>query len=168
MSTSTKSLELEQDIAFQRREWLVQRCGWLVWAGVIGAGLLGLVGPGPLSQRETASGDGRLRVKYDRFVHHHQARFLEVRMQPADESQDKLRLFVSQPFLDRTEVHRIEPEPTSRELTADGAWYEFRCQPGVAEAKVIFHYECDGMGSGGGELRLAGSEPVFLEQFVYP
>lgn len=168
MSRPTDGLELEQDPLFQRREWRVQRIGWTVWACVIGAGLIGLLGPGPLSQREVTSADGRLRVAYDRFAHRHHSIHFEATMQPADETQDRLRLFLSQPLLDRIEVQRIEPEPVSRELTSDGAWYEFRCAPGVPTAKVVFHYECDAVGSGQGEMRLAGSEPVFIEQFVYP
>ena len=89
-------------------------------------------------------------------------------MQPEDETQDKLRVHLSHTLLDRIELRRIEPEPTSRELDSNGAWYEFRCTPGAANAKVVFHYECDSVGRGDGELRLAGSEPVSLNQFVYP
>ncbi len=168
MSVKAERLELEQDPAFQRREWRVQRFGWLIWAGVVAAGLLGLLGPGPLSRREVSSDDGRLRVAYNRFAHHHHPTMLEVTMQPEDETQDELRLFLSQPLLDRIDVTRIEPEPMSRELSADGAWYEFRCEPGVPSAKVVIHYECDEMGGGDGELQLAGSESVPLDQFVYP
>jgi hypothetical protein len=165
---TSERLELEQDPLFQRREWRVQRFGWILWAAVIGAGLAGLLGPGPLSEREALSADGRLEVRYNRFAHHHHPTVLKVTMQPEDETQDKLRLHLSQSLLDRIEVTRIEPEPTSRELSSNGAWYEFRCEPGLPDAKVVFHYQCNEMGSGGGELRLAGSDSVALEQFVYP
>jgi hypothetical protein len=168
MITTNEQLELEHDPLFQQREWRVQRIGWIIWAGVVGAALLGLLGSGPLSWDEALSADGRLRVAYNRFVHRHHSTTLEMTMQPEDETQNKLRLFLAQSLLDRIELKRIEPEPTSRELASDGAWYEFRCIPGVSNAKVIFHIECDDMGSGAGELRLAGGEPVSLNQFVYP
>jgi hypothetical protein len=166
--TSTERLELPQDFEFQRREWRLQRIAWAMWVAIVAAGLLGLLGSGPLSRREAASADGRLQIQYERFVRHHHPRLLEVTMQPEDETQDKLRLLLSQPLLDRIELRRIEPEPTSRELASDGAWYEFNCSSGVASAKVVFHYECDTMGPVQGELRLAGSDPVSLDQFVYP
>jgi hypothetical protein len=89
-------------------------------------------------------------------------------MQPEDENDDSLRLQLSQPLLDDIQVDRIEPEPTSRELSADGTWYEFRCEPGAASVKVIIHIEYDTMGGGSGKLHLAGSQPVEINYFVYP
>jgi hypothetical protein len=114
------------------------------------------------------SADGRLTVKYDRFVHHHHPTPLEMTLRPESEADDQLRLRLSQPLLDRIQVERIEPEPIASELTANGAWYVFRFQPGAASAKVHFHVEFERMGAGGGELQLAGSEPVAIEYFVYP
>jgi hypothetical protein len=161
-------LELEQDATFQKREWRVQRIAWVLWGVLILAGLAGLLGPGPLSKQEAASSDGRLSVSYNRFVHYHHPTTLEVTMRPEDENDDSLRLQLSQPLLDRIQIERIEPEPMSRELAAEGTWYEFRCEPGVANAKVIFHIEYDAMGSGSGQLHLAGSQPVEIKHFVYP
>jgi hypothetical protein len=165
---TTERLELPQDPVFQRREWRIQRLGWVIWAGIVAAAIAGLLGPGPLSKREAASVDGRLRVRYERFAHHHHPMLLEVALRPENETQDKLRVHLSQLLLDRIELRRIEPEPIARELDSSGAWYEFRCTPGVLSAKVVFHYECNAMGPGDGELRLAGSDPVLLKQFVYP
>jgi hypothetical protein len=168
ITSSNDRLELEQDPTFQRREWRAQRVGWIIWAGFLSAGLLGLLGPGPLSQREASSADGRLTVSYNRFVHRHHPIEFDITMQPENETQNALRLHLSRSLLSRIKISRIEPEPASRELTADGAWYEFRCEPGLADAKAVFHVECDRIGSGGGAMRLAGSDPVLLEQFVYP
>jgi hypothetical protein len=161
-------LELEQDMAFQKREWRLQRIAWVAWAGLVIAGLVGLVGSGPLSRQEISSSDGRLTVTYNRFVHYHHSTTLEVMMQPENETDDQLRLQISQSLLDRMEIQRIEPEPSSRELASDGTWYIFRCAPGVPSAKVMFHVEYDDMGRGAGELQLAGSEPVVVTHFVYP
>ncbi len=165
---SADRLELEQDAVFQRREWRIQRIGWVAWAVIVIAALAGLLGPGPFSRREVASSDGRLAVKYDRFVHHHHPTPLEMTLRPVSEADDHLRLRLSQPLLDRIQVERIEPEPIASELTTDGAWYVFRFQPGAASAKVRFHVEFERMGAGAGELQLAGSEPVAIKYFVYP
>jgi hypothetical protein len=165
---SADRLELEQDAVFQRREWRIQRVGWVAWAAIVIAALAGLLGPGLFSGREAASPDGRLAVKYDRFVHHHHPTPLEITLRPESEEDDQLRLRLSQPLLDRIQVQRIEPEPVSSELTTDGAWYVFRFQPGAASAKVHFHVEFERMGAGAGELQMVGSEPVAIEYFVYP
>jgi hypothetical protein len=155
-------------MTFQKREWRSQRIAWVLWAGLVIAGLAGLVGSGPLSSQEISSSDGRLTVTYNRFVHYHHSTTLEVQMQPENETDDQLRLQISQSLLDRMEIQRIEPEPSSRELASDGTWYVFQCERGVSTAKVVFHVEYDEFGGGVGELRLASSEPVRLKPFVYP
>jgi hypothetical protein len=40
-------LEIQEDLPFQRREWLVERVAWGVMALLIVAALLGLFGTGP-------------------------------------------------------------------------------------------------------------------------
>jgi hypothetical protein len=165
---SADRLELEQDAAFQRREWRIQRVGWAIWAAIVLAALAGLTGPGPLSHREAATADGRLSVKYDRFVHYHHPTPIEVTLRPASETDDRLRLRLSQSMLDRILIERIEPEPMSRELTAGGVWYEFAREQSADDVKVLFHIEYEAMGRGNGDLQLAGSEPVAINTFVYP
>ena len=61
-------LELATDDAFQQIEWRIQRIGWLVWAMLLLAALLGLTGSGWLSGAEVTSDDGAVTVKYDRFL----------------------------------------------------------------------------------------------------
>jgi len=43
-------LEIDEDLSFQRREWRVQRGGWVVMAVLILLALLGLTGRGPIRQ----------------------------------------------------------------------------------------------------------------------
>lgn len=59
-------LQIDEDLAFQRRSWRWQRAGWLGFVALIVAGLLGVFGAGPLSRAES-SGAG-LRIEYDRFA----------------------------------------------------------------------------------------------------
>ena len=55
MATQREDLELETDESFQRNEWRIQRVGWIVWSLVIIAGLIGLLGSGPMSHKEIVS-----------------------------------------------------------------------------------------------------------------
>jgi hypothetical protein len=161
-------LDLDQDLKFQRREWRVQRVGWLLWAVLILAALAGLVGPGPLSSNTAATSDGRLVLKYNRFVHrHHQTEF-ELTMQPESEQDESIRLRLSQPLLQRIQISRIEPEPASSQLTADGVWYEFNCKPGSKSLQAVFRLEHDKIGRGTCQLQLADDQPLNASFFVYP
>lgn len=63
-------LEVSQDLNFQRREWVVQRVGWVVMAVLLVAALLGLFGPGPLSKSIAGSASGPVRAEYYLAVNH--------------------------------------------------------------------------------------------------
>lgn len=41
-----RDLESEENLAFQERQWVVQRVAWVVVLALLVAGLLGLLGPG--------------------------------------------------------------------------------------------------------------------------
>jgi len=161
------SLELEQDLIFHRREWRIQSVAWVVWGAVILAALVGLVGPGPLSGRTVSSADGRLGVEYDRFLHHHHPESLWITMKP-DVGEDLLRLHLSRSLLEDIKIDQIEPDPESEELDSQGTTYVFRCQRGEPAVKAVFHLEFEAIGSGSGEVKLGGSDPVVLKYFVYP
>ena len=66
MAKTVQGLQIEEDRAHQRREWRIERVGWVLMAGLLLAGLLGLLGDGPLS-RATAGSAGALSVEYDRL-----------------------------------------------------------------------------------------------------
>ena len=53
-------LEISPDLNFQRRSWAMQRFAWVVLALFILAALLGLFGPGPLSQTRAEQQDSPL------------------------------------------------------------------------------------------------------------
>lgn len=161
-------LDLEQDLRFQRREWRLQRVGWFLWIALLAAGLAGLIGPGPLSSHYVATSDGRLAAEYDQFVHRHYPTEIRLTLQPEGREDESLRLQVSQTLLERIRISRIEPQPTSAELTADGVWYEFACTPGAERVNAVFHIEHDAIGRGAGQLRLAGGQPLNASFLVYP
>jgi hypothetical protein len=49
-------LDIERNHRFQRREWCLERFGWLLLALIILAGLLGLLGTGRFSRTATDRG----------------------------------------------------------------------------------------------------------------
>src|SRR5690242_8532320 len=59
-------IQIDVDRRHSRREWRIERIGWAVMAVLLAAGLLGLLGYGPLSQAR-AGEPGTLSVTYDRL-----------------------------------------------------------------------------------------------------
>jgi hypothetical protein len=165
--TSRVKLELATDDAFQHTEWRVQRIGWLVWAMLLLAALLGLTGSGWLSSEEVTSEDGTITVRYDRFLHYHKPTQLEVDLK-SNESDGRWQLKVARPLLDRLQILRIEPEPEQREIGPDGIVYTFLHSAGAPAGKIVFHVEYERYGSTQGTISLLGSGPVDLKQFVFP
>ncbi len=43
---ATKGLQLNDDVSFQRKEWLVERATWTILGGLLIAALLGVFGTG--------------------------------------------------------------------------------------------------------------------------
>jgi hypothetical protein len=165
MATRSQELQLKTNDSFQRIEWSVQRFGWAVWALTILAGLIGLLGSGPLSHTETKAGDGSLTVAYDRYLHYHHPTQLQLTLGHIEDRQVRVKL--SRPLLDCLQIERIEPEPAKAELTNDGLIYIFE-SVASKDARIIFHVDYERFGSNQGTIEVAGHEPVTLNQFVYP
>lgn len=75
-------LEIRQDQRFQQREWRLERIGWTLIALFVLAGLLGLLGPGPLSWATARSDGGLVEVEYQRFTHWVADDTVEIRVAP--------------------------------------------------------------------------------------
>jgi hypothetical protein len=163
-----KQLELDEDLPFQKREWGIQRVGWVMWALVVAAALIGLFGTGPLSSAQTTTADNALTVHYDRFLQCKNPTTLELLVRTAGGNSGPVRINVSQPLLDALRIVRIEPEPERRELAEDGIIYSFARTGETAINKIRFHVEYERFGRQRGSIALEGHEPVTLAQLVYP
>jgi hypothetical protein len=166
--TQNHRLELHADESFQKAEWRVQRVGWVLWGGILFAGLAGLVGAGPLSDAASAAPDDSLSVTFQRFVHYHQPSLLEVTVRPGNVAGQTLRVKLNATLLDRLEIQRIEPEPQAREIAGDGIIYTFQREQASDTAKIAFHIEYERFGRSQARMQLIGGEPVLFNQFVYP
>jgi hypothetical protein len=166
MATRSNELQLETDESFQRTEWRLQRAGWIVWSLVIFAGLIGLLGTGPLSNTEVIAPDGSLSIAYDRYLHYHHPTQLILLV--GETAADELRVKFDRTLLDQLQVERIEPEPLKAELADNGIIYTFLQKPSARNAKVIFHVDYEQFGAHRGTVEVVGHEPVTLKQFVYP
>ena len=102
-------LELEEDIGFQRRDWLLRRIAWAVLALVFLAALLGIFGNGILS-KATLGDDGMpLQVEYERFGRHKAPMDLKMRLGPEAVQEGKVRLWLERSYLNTMQVETIVP-----------------------------------------------------------
>ena len=155
---------LNEPLPFQRRDWIVQRIGWVLMALVIMAGALGLFGNGPLARRETSS--AALRFEYEWLLHQHaQTTWLLTPHAPPRDG--RYRLALDADWAQHFRIEDIEPRPQVAELSG-GRWvYEFRAEGGRA-APIQFHVEPRESGLFEGSVQLDDAPPLAVTQFVYP
>ena len=170
MSTSPRSIEeLEnpEHLRHQRGEWLGERIGWGLIAAVLTAAIAGLVGPGPLSSRQVASGDGTLTVEYDAFQRSQAPAVLRIRVQPEGSAGD-LDLALSRTLTDATQLEQIVPEPVVSSLDDDEVILSLRAGDLKRGEVVLYRYQYERFGSFRHRIRLAGRQPVEIQQWVFP
>ncbi len=107
------SLQLEQDLGFQRRQWFAQRVGWaLMWAAAA-AGLAGFFGRGPLSARTLSDPSGVIEVEFDRFQRAQARSEVHFSLSPAAVRDGRLQIWIDDAYLRGLRIESISPFTTS-------------------------------------------------------
>jgi hypothetical protein len=159
-------LERERDLAFQQREWRVQRGGWLVMVAIIVAALIGLLGAGPLSSTTVASGP--LQLAYARFERRHAPTELAVSVSTDAATPDQLELWVATDYLARVEITAIVPEPEEVRQAGERIVYRFNIDEPAQHPTIHFALEPDDPGHTIGRIGIIDGPEVTFWQVVYP
>jgi hypothetical protein len=163
-----EGFEIDEDMAFQRRQWVAERIGWACMALTLLAALAGLLGPGPLSRAVAGREGSAISVHYDRFPRHSAMGKIKVVLGPGAAKNGEARVWVSRDFFDANRVHEVIPEPDRVEASRDRYTYVFRVGDAAQRATAVFQLEPDGYGKCEGRVGLEGGPEVALRQFVYP
>jgi hypothetical protein len=105
------SLEIRQDLDFQRREWRAQRIGWVVMALIALAALLGLTGNGVLARATAGSPTDPLRLEYSRFDRLQSPSTLEVEIAGDSVEGQQIELLIDRGYVQGVLIEKIVPEP---------------------------------------------------------
>lgn len=161
-------LEIDEDLAFQRRTWKVERVAWIVMGTILLLGLLGLLGPGPLSTTTAGTVGSSFWLEYDRFVRYEAASILCVRLTPQTAAGHDLRLWIDRKYLEAVQVEYITPHPQSVQTTPDKLIYTFRVGGKGEAAMVVFPTTIRKRGTLEGRMGIEGGPSVRFRQFAYP
>lgn len=158
-------LEVPHDEAFSRREWVVERVGWTLVTLFVLAGLVGLLGSGPLSWATTQD-DAAVVVTYDTVTHYEADESITLTLHPAAVADDTVAVELSGPWVGGVDIQGIWPEPSAQRLVPGGVVLEFDvAEPGTLEATIT--YRAQEYGTLDAELA-AGSDVVTFSQLVIP
>lgn len=159
-------LERDPDLRFQRREWTVQRAGWLVMLLIVLVALSGLFGGGPLS---TATAEVEpLQLQYTRFERRHAPTELEVSLASSAVSQDQIEVWLSVDYLARIEITSIVPEPEEVSEIDDRVVYRFSIDDQTQTPRILITLEHDEPGLTTGRIGLFDGPELQFWQVVYP
>jgi hypothetical protein len=160
------SLEIDEDLAFERREWAVQRVGWVVFLLILIAGLAGLLGPGPLSHVEASSGP--LTVTYERFVRKRAPTELHFQLGPGAAPNGEVAIWLDQAYLAKLAIEHVAPEPAVTEAAADGLIFRFMIANPEQASEIVFDVAPAEPGMSRGRVGLVGGPDVTVNQVIYP
>ena len=160
------SLEIDQDLEFERRQWTIQRIGWLVMALILLVGFIGLLGGGPLSQAQASSGP--LSAQYDRLARERAPSELQLQVAAGTASNGEIAVSLNDGFLDKVDVERVLPEPVEMEAASGRVIYRFAVEDPEQFTTIVFHLQPQEPGIAQGRLGLVGVEEIEFSQLIFP
>lgn len=165
---SSSSLQLDEDLPFQRNQWRAERIGWVAMAAIIAAALAGVLGGGGLlSDTSGTTADGRGRVQYQRFARRESPTTLDISIGKTT-SEHSIRLRVDERYLAAMSLRAINPHPSTTAL-ADGFYtFAFDRSPGAVDARIQLQLEPNAIGSVQGWLAIDDGAPLRIKHFIFP
>lgn len=164
--TAHPTLDLDDDPRFLAREHLATRIGWVALTAFLLAGLLGLLGPGPLSTTVSGASDSPVRVEHQRVTHYEADDSVTLLLDESLIEGDTLAVELTGAWLTGMDISSVSPQPDAQRLIPGGAVYEFAvARPADVEVSITFRAQELG------RLPLtvsSGSSTVSLSQLVLP
>lgn len=168
LKDTKNGLEVEEDIAFERKEWKVERVAWVVMLLVVLAAAGGLFGNGLFSRTTKSTPDGQLEIAYQRFARSGGRTTIEVTVTPAVAQEGEVTVLLSRNYLSRFQIRQVTPEPDSTESVGESLAFTFQVGDDSAPHEVEFNLEPEAVGRSRGTVAVAKRPPLPFSQFVYP
>jgi hypothetical protein len=159
---NTPALDIDESLPLQERSWRIRNAAWLAMVLVLGAGVTGLFGRGPLAAAEVTVGPG-VTLEYDRWARKRAP--LLLRFRAATSPGDTLRIHVGWPLIRSVRVLDIEPHPEGSAADPAGVEYRFSLQP---PAGVDFLIQPESAGRLRFSIRAGSAAPVPLTLLIWP
>ena len=162
MSTRGRSIEIDEDLTFQKTEWFYQRIGMAGLALLVLAALLGFTGMGgPFSHGEAGDASGPLHVEYERYVRRGGLSTLKLHLQttPGD-----VRFWVSAPYFEHVRVDSVAPTPEL--VSVETGRHVYLIRSSSSDVTVTLKVEHESAGTLGAEVGLVGGPSVRFRQLA--
>jgi hypothetical protein len=160
-----ESLQAEQNLAHQQREWLVERVGWIVMLLLILAAAAGLFGNGVLSRASVSDGK-QMTIEYERFAHYLTPTSFKVHMRTTSKDKD-IQLRINSDFLHGVKLEKVVPEPIRVETGDKWLSYHFPVNT-AGEVTIKFDVTPETVGKLSAVITAASEAQLSFNQLIYP
>lgn len=161
-------IDIDQDMVYQWREWRVQRIAWVFFAAILLAGLLGLLGQGPLSKGRIGAPDESIALDFERIDRANAPTGLVVTLGPNVAQGGTAQVALSREFIERISIEAVVPEPQSVETGAAEVIYTFEVEDPAQPASMRLGFRYELAGRARGAVRLVDGPTLRFETFVWP
>lgn len=161
-----RTLDLDDDPGFLRRERQVTKIGWVVLVLFVLAGLLGLLGPGPLSGTTAGAAGDAVRIEHERVVHLDSAHRLTLLVDGAAATDGTLAVELTGGWVTGVDLQSVSPQPDAQKLVPGGTVLELTVEE-AGPAEVTLGFRPQQLGRLTLTAQAAGST-VTAHQFVLP
>jgi hypothetical protein len=162
-----RGLQVFQDPRFSRREWIFERAMWALMLLFVLTAAVGVFGGGPLSRGRAATADGRMEIRYQRFVRYQTPTSIIVTLRRLSPEERTIQLFVGHNLLQGFRLTQMSPQPQETVHVGGAIRYTFPIERGETQLVVRFEVEPDGLGFHETPVSCAGGETIVLRQFVW-
>lgn len=162
---TSRSYPFREDMAFQQKDWRVERIGWCVMGLLVVLACLGLFSDGPLSATTAHDEARQLTVEHERFYRYGAAS--DMRWKVPGTPGTETTIAVGQPFLEAFTLETVTPTPSRMSATPDGIQMTFSRQEG-SSLEILLALTPDKVGRAAFDIRLQGTQPVRISTFIYP
>lgn len=159
-------LEIRQDEAFQRREWRFERIGWGVLTLFVLAGLLGLLGKGPLSWATASAGDV-VAVEHSSITRVEADDSVVLTFGPEAVAGDTVTVQLVGSWATDVDLRSISPQPSEESLVPGGRVLEFAVDTIGEDLAVLIMFRAQGIGVYAADVTVADRTASF-RQLVLP
>jgi hypothetical protein len=159
-------IETRSNTEFEARFWHFQIGSWIVITLLVGIGLAGGFGRGPLSNAVATTANGRL--EYERLLRYKTPSSYRLTLTPAAGGGDQVRVMIDAALLAKLKVSQIVPTPQFTEPRADGVVLVYPAASLREAFSVELSLEPKSIGGLRGSIGVLGGDPAEIHQFVLP
>ncbi len=164
----TDEIEINEDLDFEKRFWIIQRVGWAVLILIILLALLGFFGDGVLSNAKAGQENAGVWLDYPQFARYKNQFRIAVHVETAAINENEIPIRLNRSYLDRARVDGISPAPDNERSSYEWITYLFTRQQEDSSLTVYFYVTPFRAGVLPGMLQSPDGRPVNFSQFVFP